>query len=30
MFEMHIKATLRGYHAYLDNACVRSVEILVS
>ena len=27
MFEMYIEATVRGYHAYLDNASVRIVEI---
>ena len=28
MFEMYIEATVRGYHAYLDNASVRIGEIL--
>lgn len=30
MFEMYIEATVRGYHAYLDNASVRIGEILTS
>ena len=30
MFEMRIEATVRGYHAYLDNASVRSDELLAS
>ena len=28
MFEMYIEATVRGYHAYLDDASVRIGEIL--
>ena len=28
MFEMYVEATVRGYHAYLDNASVRISEIL--
>lgn len=28
MFEMYVEATLRGYHAYLDNVSVRIGEIL--
>ena len=28
MFEMYIEATVRGYHAYLDNASVRIGQIL--
>ena len=28
MFEMYIEATVRGYHAYLDNPSVRIGEIL--
>ena len=27
-FEMYIEATVRGYHAYFDNASVRIGEIL--
>ena len=30
MFEMYIEATVRGYHAYLDDASVRIGEILAS
>ena len=30
MFEMRIEATVRGYHVYLDNASVRSDELLAS